>query len=181
MDRCEEWMKSPMAKCLYWGLILLVLMIVIFYLRNPEGFSVGTLEGCAHGQCKNLQDTVKLFVGQKLGVASITNVGKDNNEEPFVGTLEGCAHGKCKDLYDTNTLFKGQRLGHGITTNVGRDYNEEPFKLPPGSEHMGIPGPSREALLDVEDFKKAGTGNVPDPLDAALAGGSALNVPPTLM
>ena len=191
MDQCESMMKNPLAKCLYWGFILLLLLVVIYHLRNPAEYAIGTLESCAHGECKNLQKSNKLFVNDRVGEASVTNTGFDYNEEPFknnvfvrenfkVGELEGCAHGQCKRLYNTNTLFRHKPLGFATITNDGYDYNEEPFKLPPGSDTFkNVPeGPSRESMLDVEQFSKAGSSDPSSPLIAALEGGSAMNYPP---
>lgn len=195
MNQCQEWMKDPTAKCLYWGLILVVLLLVVYHLRNPENFQVGILESCAHGQCKDLEKVNTLTADAHLGHASVVREDPTGNEEPFAdsyrkeyfqsGILEGCAHGQCPDLTGVNTLFRTTGLGHG--TVVSLDTREEPFKLPPGSEyfankrrkkqkHRGIPGPSRECLLDVEDFAKAGTGPESSALLAALGGGVAGNV-----
>ena len=188
MDQCEEWMKDPIAKCLYWGLILVVLLLVVYYLRNPEHFQVGILESCAHGQCKDMEKVNTLTANAHLGHASVVRAGAPGNEEPFAdsyrkerfqnGILEGCAHGQCPDLTGVNTLFRTAGLGHG--TVVSLNTREEPFKLPPGSEAFkakkGVPGPSREALLDVENFTKAGTGPESSALLAALGGGAAENV-----
>ncbi len=181
MDRCNEWMKDPIAKCLYWGLILVVLLLVVYYLRNPENFQIGILESCAHGQCKDLEKVNTLTAGTQLGYSTAVRAGVPSNEEPFAdsyrkegGILEGCAHGQCPDLADVNTLFRTTGLGHGTVVSLD---NREPFKLPPGSERFrGIPGPSREALLDVEHFTKAGTGPESSALIAALGGGAAENV-----
>ena len=195
MNQCQEWMKDPVAKCLYWGLILVVLLLVVYYLRNPENFQIGILESCAHGQCKDLEKVNTLTANAQLGHASVVRAGVPGNEEPFAdsyrkehfqsGILEGCAHGQCPDLTGVNTLFNKSGLGHGMV--VSMDNREEPFKLPPGSEYFankrrkhqknrGTPGPSREGLLDVEDFTKAGTGPESSALLAALGGGAAENV-----
>lgn len=190
MDSCEEWMQDPRAKCLYWGLILLVLLIVFYNLRNHELFqanamnSIGILEGCAHGQCTKRDETNVLTANARFGEATVVREGTLGNEEPFTGILEGCAHGQCVDQNATNTLFSKSSLGQG--TVVSLDPRSEPFKLPPGSEGFkskksgklqhGISGPSREALLDVENFIKAGVTPESGALMAALGGGSAENV-----
>lgn len=40
MDQCEAWMKCPTTKCLYWGLILVLLIIVWWSLTSS--FKKGT-------------------------------------------------------------------------------------------------------------------------------------------
>ena len=61
MDQCKDMMENPLAKCLYWGFILLLLLVVIYHLRNPAEHAIGTLESCAHGECKNLQKSNKVY------------------------------------------------------------------------------------------------------------------------
>ena len=181
MDQCESWMTDPTVKCLYWGLILIVLIMVVYYLRNPQGFQNQILTGCAHGQCKRLDEVNKLFNERDFGYATVVRSSGDGNEEPFQsgpsssnGMLEGCAHGQCKDPNRANALFRKAPLGYGSVVE-----KTEHFKLPPGSG--SVSGPSREALLDIEGYGDAGRGFEVDPLQAAIAGGSALNARPGTM
>jgi hypothetical protein len=162
MDTCEEWMKDSTAKCLYWGLILVVLLLVLYDLRNQvneiyqnphwidkmgSSFSPSNLDNAAHGVAP--EDIAERFQDPDW----INGIG--GNFSP--SNLDNAAHGAAPE-----------------------DIAER-FKLPPGSERFGVPGPSWEGLLNIDEFSnrsgRASDGRESDPLKAALGGGSAINAP----
>ena len=74
MDSYEDWMQDSMAKCLYWGLVLVLLIMVYWYLSGMGGAEhLGEWSSALINQSNNKRAAVNLPLidngGQEWGDA----------------------------------------------------------------------------------------------------------------
>jgi hypothetical protein len=153
MDTCEEWMSNPTAKCLFWGIIIIVLLLVLYDLRSQE----------------------EIYANPHWIDGIGTNFAAKSN-------LSHAVHGSAPEKFQDPDWINGIGSNFAAKSNLGHAAHgsaPEHFKLPPGSgpdPRAGLSGPSREALLDIEQFSNASCGVESRALQSALGGGNPVDV-----
>ena len=117
---CEKWVKDPRAVCIYFAVLIILVLLVVFYLQKiagPERFSSGyslptEWQGSISGS----------GLGEAQGVARALGSGR---RQAFAGQFSQPNQGLRDTMYNADVVATGQALGLPAPTTISSGYGTD--------------------------------------------------------